>query len=259
MMFEQFKDQEIVWITMINLAYTDFTKNFLESMKRSNCTFTFIVYCIDDEIMEVLKSYTNCVCISLKCFLKTAPVSGAVQYGQKDWPVLQYCKLDAMLHARQCLREYNVKYVGYLDTDVVLFTDPTVVALNYIREHPSCDFIMQCDEQKQECSNKTKCPRFCAGVMIMQTREEIDYVFKYTEDDFLRNPNDQAFLNNNFKKSKTIQYCTIDKEIFMNGAYKFAWNLPVSPNSCLLHFNYIQGNDRKKNKMKKMNMWYLPT
>ena len=43
----------------------------------------------------------------------------------------------------------------------------------------------------------------------------------------------------------------------MNGAHHNAFKLPIIKDLCLLHFNYLIGNDTKKEKMKEMNLWYL--
>ena len=57
-------NQPLIWFTLINYGYIDFTKNFLESMRRNNIRFKLLVYCLDDETVQALKEYSDtCVCI----------------------------------------------------------------------------------------------------------------------------------------------------------------------------------------------------
>ena len=61
-------NESLVWITLINSGYLNFTKNFLESMKVFNSAFKLIVYCIDKESIEALRNYDNCICINANNF-----------------------------------------------------------------------------------------------------------------------------------------------------------------------------------------------
>ena len=51
---EMFQNQELVWITLMNEAYIEYTKNFLESMKRASCSFILIVYYVDESVYKEL-------------------------------------------------------------------------------------------------------------------------------------------------------------------------------------------------------------
>ena len=257
-MFDQFQNNEIVWITFMNIAYIEFAMNFLESMKLSNCNFKLIIFCVDKEIIDKLQSYDNCYCIDAKVFLRYTISSEKVQWSDFEYIKLNFAKLDAMLYAKQMLITQNVKYIGYVDTDIILFSDPTIMAKEYIDKYPDCDFIFQCDEgyNVEYCSNPIQCPYFCCGFILIKNKPETNYLLEYTEADYVGNHSDQSYLNKRIKNFK-INYATFDRKKCMNGAHKNAFNLPIIKDLCLLHFNYLIGNDTKKEKMKKMNLWYL--
>lgn len=259
-MLEEFYNQELVWITLINKGYVEFTKNFLKSMIRSKCNFKLIVYCTDEFVAPALSEYTNCVCLPADVFLRSAMPVEARAWGNKEYKKLCFAKLDAIQFTRQRLRNNGVKYVGFIDTDIVLFSDPSIVVKNYFLANPECKVLAQCDEVGEFCSFRKGCERcnnFCAGIIIFQTVEEFDFLFHYVDENILQfTCDDQGFLQIGFQNAG-IECHTIPKAIFMNGGYKFAWKLPRPKDSCLLHFNYLVGGPMKKKKMIRMRMWYL--
>ena len=257
-MFDQFQNNEIVWITFINVAYIEFAMNFLESMKLSNCKFKLIIFCVDKEIIDRLQSYDNCYCIDAKVFLRYTVSSEKVQWEEFEYIKLNFAKLDVMLYAKKMLITQNVKYIGYVDTDIILFSDPMIMAKEYIDKYPDSDFIFQCDEGHtvKYCSNPTRCPDICAGFILIKNNPETNYLLEYTEADYIGNTSDQSYLNRRVKQFN-INYVTFDRTKCMNGAHNNAFKLPIQKDLCLLHFNYLKGNDTKKEKMKKMNVWYL--
>lgn len=257
-MFDQFLNNDIVWITFINLAYIEFAMNFLESMKLSNSKFKLIIFCVDKEIIDKLQSYDNCYCIDAKVFLRYNVSSEKVQWEEFEYIRLNFAKLDAILYAKKMLFSQNVKYIGYVDTDIILFSDLMITAKEYIDKYSDCDFIFQCDEAYtiDECLNPTQCPDLCAGFMVIRNRQETNYLLEYTEADYVGNHSDQSLLNRRVKHDK-IKYATFERKKCMNGAHANSFKLPIQKDLCLLHFNYLIGNDTKKEKMKEMNLWYL--
>jgi hypothetical protein len=131
------------------------------------------------------------------------------------------------------------------------------MAKEYIDKYPNSDFIFQCDEgHTYNCSNPTRCPDICAGFILIRNKLETNYILEYTEADYVGNTSDQSYLNRRVKEFN-INYATFDRTKCMNGAHKNAFKLPIQKDLCLLHFNYLKGNDTKKKKMMEMNLWYL--
>lgn len=252
---EMFKNQELVWITLINEAYIDFTMNFLSSMKRASCAFTLIVYYVHESVKDKLKVYDNCICVDASVFARHKLTTANACWREQEYKKICFTKLDAIKYTRQILQPMNVKYVGFIDTDIVLFSDPTSLVLEYFRTHEDCTILAQCDEASKTCMNSKNCALFCSGFIIF--KHDLDNnLFSYTDDMIYKRSGDQQFLQHECRVKKIIVH-TLPKNICMNGGYTHAWTKPVSKEACLLHFNHIIGNTKKRDKMKEMDMWYL--
>lgn len=252
---------DILWITLINYGYIDYAKNFLKSMELSNVSFKLLIYCLDNETIEELKSYKNCICINADVFMRRRQKKAEkrlVCWKEQEYKELVFLKLDAMLYSLHRGRAINIKSVGYIDTDIVLVSDPTAIMTNIMNENPNISVFAQCDESGPWCSNRTNCPVFCSGVILFRNIPELYKYFVYDDSHIKICSGDQDYLYKMFKKFN-VPVLTIEKHIFLNGSY-FGINkitpciLPKS--ACLVHFNYRIGN-AKKDKMKEHNMWYI--
>jgi hypothetical protein len=255
------KDKEwyipnIVWITLINKGYVDFTKNFLESMRRNNCIFPLIVYCTDNESLESFQSYSNVTCVDAKPFLKFEVSVSLTKWAHADYKKLVFAKLDAIKYA---VSQYPGSYIGYIDTDIILFKNPTDTILNTFKSNPDAIFVSQCDEPNSLCSNTNNCQHICSGVIVFKNTNIINKVLEYTDLDLKILSGDQEFIMIMAKRNN-IKHITIEKNIFLNGVYPGVNNLNVPlivPSSAdLIHYNYLVGSN-KINLMKKNNMWFI--
>lgn len=247
----------IVWITLINQGYVRFTKNFLESMKRNNCIFPLIVYCLDNESENELKGY-NVTCISATPFMKGKMSNSLTIWKSTDYKRIVFSKLDAIKYTLD-LPQYKNFSVGYIDTDIILFRDPTPIMLKALSDNPGVIAVSQCDEDKLQCSNPSKCPNICSGVIVFRQSFITKPLLNYSERDIIMNLTDQHFLCGQFNKLN-ISYMTINKNIFMNGYFPGVRNdgciLQIPEEAILLHYNYMVGSF-KEDFMKKNNMWYI--
>ena len=246
----------IVWITLINKGYVDFTKNFLESMKHNTCIFSLIVYCTDNESIVNLQSYSNVKCIDARPFLKYKVSESLSSWGHMDYKNLVFAKLDAIKYASLQYKNY---YIGYIDTDIILFKNPTETILNTFKSNPDTVFVSQCDQPTPECSNTKNCQHICSGVIVFKNIPIINNLLKYTITDVNSLSGDQEFIIN-MANTYNIQHITIDKNIFLNGSYpgvnKLDIPLIVPPLVELIHYNYLVGTNKIK-LMQKNNMWFI--
>jgi hypothetical protein len=246
----------IVWITLINKGYVDFTKNFLESMKYNNCIFSIIVYCTDEETVKNLQGYSNVTCIDARPFLKSNVSKSLSSWGAMDYKALVFAKLDAIKYASL---QYKNSYIGYIDTDIILFKNPTKTVINTFKSNPDTVFVSQCDEPRAECSNTNNCQHICSGVIVFKNTLAIDNLLKYSISDINSLSSDQEFIINMANKYN-IKHVTVDKNIFLNGVYPGVNNLDiplvVPPSADLIHYNYLVGSNKIK-LMRKNKMWYL--
>jgi hypothetical protein len=252
---------DLLWITMINYGYIDYTKNFLKSMELSNSNFKLLIYCLDNETLEELKHYKNCICISADIFTKKYKKNfekKMVIWQEREYKELVFLKLDAILYTLQESRSLNIKSIGYIDTDIVLLSDPTILMISIMKQHPLINVFAQCDEDRLLCSNRFNCPAFCSGVIVFRNIPELDKKFVYNNQHINMCSGDQMFLFYMFKQFN-ITVLIIDKNVFLNGTYpgiREGTPVKLPKEACLIHFNWLIG-DNKKLKMKEQNMWYI--
>jgi len=256
-------NQSLVWITMINHGYINFTKNFLESMKIFKAKFKLIIYCIDQETINELNEYDNCICINADKFLKYNNLSSKLQsWSEIDYKKITFSKLDCILYTLKLLSNMDITSVGYIDTDIIVLADPTNIILKVMEENKNIKIFAQCDEQYNHCpsglcNNKYNCCNICSGIIIFRNVSDIYHIFEYDETDILKFTSDQDFIRHKVFKHK-IPNMSLDKNVFLNGTYPGLKNkdikFPIT--TSLIHFNYISGNN-KEQKMKDTKCWFI--
>lgn len=260
--FDKFTNEEIVWVTVINEYYIDFTKNFLLSMKKNNVSFPFIVYCInmsEDKIKDLLTCGDDkLVVVKADPFLREEVTNGMTIYGSDDYKKIVFCKLDAIKYTMKQSRKYNIKNIGYIDTDITILKNPTDILKEALNTHPNIDVFSQCDEGEPKCSNLHDCPKICSGVIVFRNKQSLDDLFNYTNEDIAKYEGDQDFLLVELKRQK-IKNMTIEKDIFQNGV--IFYNIKTIPELItdrlyLVHYNWMP-NFTKQDKMREYGMWYL--
>ena len=246
----------IIWITLINKGYIDFARNFLESMKRSNCIFNLIVYCTDKASIAALQGYSNVTCIDAKPLLKSTLSESLTSWGAIDYKRLVFAKLDAIKYT---LSQYPGSYIGYIDTDIILFKNPSQSIMNVFQSNPEAVFVSQCDERTSQCSNINNCQHFCSGVIVFKNIESVTKLLEYNIENIQNIESDQTHLLNMANKYN-IKHITVDKNIFLNGIYpgvnKHEVTLIMPPSVDLIHYNYLIGTDKMK-LMQKNKMWFI--
>ena len=266
-MFSQFAGQELVWITLINDGYVDFTKNFLISMKLCATQFKLIVYCLDQASFDKITQLGfRRVCFPVKAVDTFLPKNHSITYTpnftywyQMQYKQIVFAKLDALKYTMQQMSPLGIKNVGFIDMDIWLFKDPTPFILKEVNNLQNADkaVFMQCDENNAKCTNRAVCANMCTGLIVFRN-SNIDALnlFNYTANDIKTFSSDQEFLNLKFKKQH-ISTLTVDKSLFLNGAsvpHLKKKKVGFSKESCLIHFNYMIG-DAKRTAMKLQGLW----
>lgn len=246
----------IKWITLINNGYVHFTKNFLKSMEINKVSFHLTIFCLDDESMVALQGIPNVTILSAMPFMKRRMNKNLTVWKSMDYKKIVFAKLDAIKYS---LEKFNDSYIGYIDTDIIVFKDPTETMHNAMRDNPAAVIISQCDEAELECSNINKCPNICSGVILFKQCNIINTILEYIDQDMIGYLTDQHYLTAQLKKYN-VSYMTINRNIFLNGMYpgvKDNETKLVIPNSAvLLHYNFMIGS-YKQRFMIQNNMWYI--
>lgn len=243
--------KNLIWITLINYAYIDYTKNFLKSMEISKSKFKLVVFCIDVESFECLQAYENCIPIFTDFLQHRNLVSNFNTWGTREYKKICFAKLDVILYA---LQNSYAESIGYIDMDVVLLKDPTTTLIQLMNANKLINVFSQCDELT-ECQNPKRCKNICAGIMVFRNVNIIYKLFEYSESDIFKYTfDDQEFLN---LQLRNIYHCTVDNNLFLKGCYpniqKVKIQIPKS--AVLIHFNCIVG--KKIDTMKLQDLWYI--
>lgn len=249
-------NKDLIWITFINYGYIDYTNNFLKSMKKNNINFKLIVFCNDDKTYNELVTNPQCICMKTD-FLKTQFPPGMTSWGQQDYKRLVFAKLDVILYTLKETYDMGVKSVGYIDTDIFLFSDPTPIMLDAMTTYKETLVFSQCDETGLSCSNPVKCSNICSGVIVFRNIPELYSLFDYKKEDIDLYSGDQQYLTVIFEKNN-IARRTIPRKQMPNGAYFSSMRRPIKiePDVCLLHFNYMIGH-QKRDCMRIQGLWLL--
>jgi len=250
-------NKELVWVTFINYGYIHYTKNFLLSMEKNHIDFKLVVYCNDDKTFEELNDHPLCICKKTD-FLKTKFSDTFTIWGKSDYIRICFTKLDVWLHALKETYEMGVKAVGFIDTDVFLFSDPTTLFVNAMEEYKDVQVFAQCDERGRNCIKPEQCPNMCAGIMVFRNNLALYSLFEYTEADIRRFPSDQHYLHDLFVKH-SVPRRTLPRSVVPNGAYfPMLKQIPINFGSdvCLIHFNWMIGEEKEK-AMRLQKLWLL--
>ena len=106
------ESQKIVWITLINKGYIDFTKNFLMSIKNHCITdFELVIYCIDDESFNTFNDNDLCFCIRIE---KSLPLE-LQTWGLAGYKEIVFTKLDVILNTLKNNEKHVAVAIGFID------------------------------------------------------------------------------------------------------------------------------------------------
>ncbi len=254
------EEKELIWITLINYGYINFTKNFLKSLKKYGVNMKLYVYCINfEKCYNELKEFDNCVCLNAELFLKKKIGEGLVVGAQMAYKQVVFCKLDAIKYTLMTGYHKGLKAVGYIDTDIIVLSNPTDVIMKYMKVCPDdISIFSQCDEVLK-CRDIMNCGNICSGAIVFKNNPAYYNIFDYTEADIQRFMGDQDFLLYKIR-AYGIKVITIDKNIFINGTYPGikpdSGKLVLKKEASLIHFNWLVGKD-KETQMRRLGMWFL--
>ena len=261
MVFDKLSNISILWITLANKGYIEFTNNFLKSIEIRNIQFNnFVIFCADQDTFNEFKD--RCCCIRVDEVLNKHISSDLSQWQDNNYKQIVFTKLDVFLYTLKNTYALGIQHVGYIDMDLVLFSDPTIIMLEHILKYPETSIFCQCDQNPGDipnrmytCTNVTQCPQICRGMIVVKNNPDLYLLFYYTDSDVKKLLGDQEFLLAKIYEHN-ISYRTIDRYVFANGCYPYFPAKYVTPDTCAIHFNYLL-NNQKKQFMESVDMWYM--
>ena len=229
--------EDLIFITLTNTGYIDYTLNCLESLKKIEFKNDLICYVIGNEGFNVLnkKGY--------KCNLINEEQNSNFQiFRRGNWADITFHKFTIIY---ENLLKY--KYVCFTDGDIVYENNDF---LNYLKKNiENYDMLVQSEGDEYD-----KYEDYCTGFMFIKSNQTTldifnpETVIKYKKQEQW---DDQIYLNE--VKTK-INYKKLPLNLFPNGKYYYN-NNNENLRPYLIHFNWVEGHE-KKNRMKKYNKWY---
>lgn len=231
--FNQYLYENLLFITLTNTGYIEYTENMLKSLENVNLDRKILLFCMDE---NSYKYFTN---KNYNTFLINTNLSELLLWGTNDF---RKCNLLKFLII------YKLLSRGY---DIV-FTDGDIVynkncIPNLIEEVKDYDIAMQ-DEYSSSNDD------FCTGFFIVKSNDKTIKAFNVEKINFYQlNMCDQMFFNRIVRPQLLCKKLPI--ELYPNGNYFYS-NSGIKNDANIIHFNYRQGN-QKKDTMKEYDLWYL--
>lgn len=233
--------------THANHGYCDFVLNTIATMKRAECPWSLVVFCLDQAAIDTLAPH-GVVCVP---FFVDASQKLETYYAPA-YKRIVFVKLDIL----ESLMAADVAdYILYLDSDVVFYRDPMPYLLTLASADPQTDVFFQCGEPHlMTCSGATveKCKNYCSGFFLTRTNQAARELFHYADIDPANTQydGDQDFINARLRATTPVVANALSPMFFPNGSHRQA--LPKDP--YVLHYNYLFSYE-KKQKMQDDKNW----
>jgi len=244
----------IIW-TMTSEGYSDITYNLYKSLEKANVPWKLLNICVDDESYNYFKD-KNIPCIKYNSNINTS--KGEIsKFGSNEFMSFNRIKLDLLDYFSKNASD-NIKYVVYLDGDIVVFKDFIPYLQNLYKNNPNNYFYFQCDDENK--ANVNQCVNYCTGFLSFKRENIYTSPFKvYDEEKWEKTREDQPWVNAHIKEY-SIPALSLEQDLFSNGTY-IKNNLSKITNESkidkyILHYNWLIGDD-KINKMKENNNWFI--
>jgi hypothetical protein len=224
----------VMFITLTNTGYIDYTLNCLQSLKKCGFAGTLHCHCIGAEGNRRLLSEGYSTSL-----IDNEEHSNFQEFRKGNWHNITSKKFEIIFKYL-----INNKYVCITDGDIV-FENRNFMkyCLNHIGDN---DLLIQNDRQFDDDDSN-----LCSGFMFIQSNPTTIAFFDPIQAHIPRRSGDQTYINDNITK---LKYKKLPLELFPNGKYYYKHK--STNKELLIHFNWTIGHDKKR-KMKHHNKWLI--
>ena len=242
-----------VVFTVTSDGYKYFTWNLWKNIQTLGVPWKLTILCLDRESLDF---FNRIALVPAKPYFMDGPrgeYKTPSLFGSSHFKRLNRMKLKALEEYSQ---KQELETLIYIDSDIALFQDIVPLLQKELDTQP---LLFQCDEKVEgrfDCSDASKCPNPCTGVIAMKLsdREMLKKLFSLESETWKTSLTDQDYIAGRLL-SLSIPYGTLDRATFPNGIF-LAGNRYETGTLALLHFNYILGMDKKRI-MKNKGCWLL--
>jgi uncharacterized protein (TIGR01627 family) len=238
----------------VNDGYYDFMLNWLSHFDKLGLKVLVIVIAEDDVVYDKLKWLglpANKLQIERSALAGTgtavdSKLIGSLNYDTKEYKTMVSTRASNLL---RYLREG--KNLIYTDVDTVWRSNP----LMYL-DNPSTsdyDMLIQVDTDKYEGVS----PYYCTGFMATRSNERTIKLMADWETELQDKPQlNQPIFNAILHKRSTVKHFALSRNTFPSGlVFDSKHAQSKLDEAVVVHNNYIQGHDAKKDRFVKHNLW----
>jgi hypothetical protein len=217
----------------------DMIRNLIFSAKMVN--INIIVFALDEEIVKNLEGNCDIVCFFDNIYTKNISSEIFYKYGESNFKDVVF---QRFFIGNQILKQ-NKSYI-YIDVDIV-------INLNFVD-----DVLKKFKNTDYDCLIQYNGTNGCTGFYSMipsKNTLSLDYEF-FVKNNYLNFSHDQDFFNIILFQNKLLNINFLPREDYPNGGY-FYKNENIKDKCYIIHFNGIIGYEKKINRMKLYNKWFI--
>ncbi|KAI8971955.1 nucleotide-diphospho-sugar transferase-domain-containing protein [Mycotypha africana] len=244
----------ILLTAVVNSGMIDYTLNWIESLRRTQQDDKFLVFAIDQGVVDALTEHGYGAQVTLipDSWFHVPLISEFAR-----WKSDQYRPIT---HAKTLVVErllYLDVTVWFSDVDIVLLSPnirPLMLSLMAQRPYTDMIFTQEVDHRTVNSGFYMMKPTMLTKQFLHQIVIEQDKTEKFTQQKLMN-----EVLKVMFPRDIVASpYRLLDLLLFPNGNFYFRMNLPqrLGIQPLMVHANYLIG-DSKKNSLKEAGLWYI--
>lgn len=247
-------EKKILLMAVVNSGMIDYTLNWIESLRLTEQDDRFLVFAIDQGVVDELtsKGYGRHVTLIPSAWFHVPLASDMALWKSNDY--------RPITHAKSLVVE-RLLYLGitvwFTDVDIVFlspFIRQTLLAQMAQRPNTHIIFSQEVDQRSVNSGFYMMKPSKITKHFMDQIIQEQDATESLTQQRVMNSVLRHMFPRD-FTKSP---YRLLDLLLFPNGNYYFKKSLPqkLGIQPLIVHANFLIGN-KKKSALKKAGLWYI--
>ena len=228
-------NDHLVSYIVSNIGGLTLVKNCLLSAQKNNVKL--VLFALDEEIAQIIDKDFY---IEIVLYLANLKKDHTYTYGSFEWIDVVY---NRYFIAHRLMKEG--RNLVYLDTDVLINKDYTLDIKEKLRNN---NIIIQ--------SNGKNC---CTGFFAMKSTQKLVQFFNKKQMELKEykkyggngGPSDQKFFNHYIGEHMSEFNCVLlDRDLYPNGQHYYDNHLEIEDKCYIIHFNCMQGEQKKKKRIK---------
>ena len=235
-------NDHLVSYIVSNIGGLNLVKNCLLSAQKNNVKL--VLFALDEEIAQIIEKDFS---VDIVLYLANLKKGFTYTYGSFEWIDVVY---NRYFIAHRLMKEG--RNIVYLDTDVIINKNYILDIKKRLRNN---DIVIQ--------SNDKNC---CTGFFAMKSNKKLIHFFnkkqmeskEYKKYGGNGGPSDQKFFNHYIGSHMNEFNCVLlERDLYPNGQHYYDNHLEIEEKCFIIHFNCMQGEDKKIKRMKLYNKFFL--